>query len=295
MSPATRSRGALSDRARGQVKAADVTDTLRGLPGADERAHELVGHLGRDGVDVESPRPPEGPVPPRRGRRGSARGRSPRNPAAASLSRYSRSSSAPATQPIQSSTLRRISAGTSPRTTTSDTARRPPGFSTRNASDKTRSLSAERLITQLEMMTSTEFDGQGDLLDLSLEELHVGRAGLPLILAGEGEHLVGHVEAVRLARRSHAAGGQEHVDAASRSEIENGLARLELRQRGRIPAAERGGSGLGRQRGRVTVRVDTGGDRIALTTGRGRAAAGATARPRSLGARPARTSPSRCP
>src|SRR6266851_1280279 len=63
-------------------------------------------------------------------------------PAAASLSRYSRSSSAPATQPIQSSTLRRISAGTSPRTTTSDTARRPPGFSTRKASDKGASLGA---------------------------------------------------------------------------------------------------------------------------------------------------------
>ena len=48
--------------------------------------------------------------------------------------RYSPSSSAPATQPTHSSTLRRISAGTSPRTTTSETAKRPPGFSTRNAS-----------------------------------------------------------------------------------------------------------------------------------------------------------------
>src|SRR5215831_18263322 len=45
----------------------------------------------------------------------------------------------------------------------SDTARRPPGFSTRNASRKTLSLSADRLITQFEMMTSTELSGSGML------------------------------------------------------------------------------------------------------------------------------------
>ena len=71
------------------------------------------------------------------------------------------SSSAPAMQPTQSSMLRRISAGTSPRMTTSETANRPPGLSTRKASRKTRSLSAERLMTQLEMITSTELSGSG--------------------------------------------------------------------------------------------------------------------------------------
>src|SRR5215469_8632726 len=49
-------------------------------------------------------------------------------PALPSLARYSPSSSAPATHPIQSSTLRRICGGTSPRTTTSDTAKRPERF-----------------------------------------------------------------------------------------------------------------------------------------------------------------------
>ena len=63
--------------------------------------------------------------------------------------------------PTHSSTLRRISGGISPRTTTSDTANRPPGFSTRNASASTRSLSADRLMTQFEMMTSTELSGSG--------------------------------------------------------------------------------------------------------------------------------------
>ena len=57
--------------------------------------------------------------------------------------------------------LRRMAAGTSPRTTTSDTANRPPGLSTRNASANTFRLSAARLMTQFEMMTSTEASGSG--------------------------------------------------------------------------------------------------------------------------------------
>ena len=64
-------------------------------------------------------------------------------------------------QPTHNSRLRRMSAGTSPRTTTSDTANRPPGFSTRKASRSTASLSLDRLMTQFEMMTSTELSGSG--------------------------------------------------------------------------------------------------------------------------------------
>src|SRR5712664_2138096 len=60
-------------------------------------------------------------------------------------------------QPTQSSMLLRMAAGTSPRTTTSEMAKRPPGLRTRKASRRTRSLSPERLMTQLEMITSTEF------------------------------------------------------------------------------------------------------------------------------------------
>jgi hypothetical protein len=50
---------------------------------------------------------------------------------------------------------------TSRRMTTSDTANRPPGFRTRNLSRKTASLSTERLITQFEMITSTDRSGSG--------------------------------------------------------------------------------------------------------------------------------------
>src|SRR5688500_13236869 len=71
------------------------------------------------------------------------------------------SSSAPATHPIHNSMLLLTGPGTSPRTTTSDTANRPPGLRTRNASARTFFLSADRLITQLEMMTSTDASGRG--------------------------------------------------------------------------------------------------------------------------------------
>ena len=71
---------------------------------------------------------------------------------------------------------KRLPACRRPRTTTSDTAKRPPGFSTRKASAMTRSLSADRLITQFEMITSTELSGSGMLLDLALQELDVRRA-----------------------------------------------------------------------------------------------------------------------
>jgi len=47
--------------------------------------------------------------------------------------------------------------------TTSDTPTRPPGFRTRNVSANTASLSTGRLITQLEITTSTVFAGSGML------------------------------------------------------------------------------------------------------------------------------------
>src|SRR5438045_1613673 len=82
-------------------------------------------------------------------------------PTLVNFATYSWSFSAPAIQPTQRSSDLRTSSGTSPFTTTSETANRPPGLSTRNASRNTLSLSAERLITQLEMITSTDSSGSG--------------------------------------------------------------------------------------------------------------------------------------
>ena len=232
---------------------------------------------------------------PRHGRRASARARSPRSRPRRAWPGTRSSSSAPATQPIHSSMLRRISAGTSPRTTTSDTAKRPPGLSTRNASASTRSLSAERLITQLEMITSTESSGSGIALDLALEELDVVDAGLALVLARQRQHLVGHVEPVGLAGGADPPRGEQHVDAAAGAEVEHRLARVELGQRGRVAAAERGRHRLCGERRGLALRVEVGGDRVALPPRDAAGAAAGRARPPPPAARPGRTSPSRSP
>ena len=85
----------------------------------------------------------------------------PVNPAAASPARYSDLDSAPAMHPTYdpaaalSAALRWSSA------TTSETPIRPPGTSTRNISARTAGLSVDRLITQLEITTSTDASGSG--------------------------------------------------------------------------------------------------------------------------------------
>ena len=57
--------------------------------------------------------------------------------------------------------------------------------------------------------------GQRDVLDRSLQELDVVDPGLALVVTGQLEHLVRHVEPVCLARGADAPGGEEHVDAAA--------------------------------------------------------------------------------
>ena len=85
-------------------------------------------------------------------------------PASLSSRSYSSFSSAPETQPDHASMLLTSSAGSlplSPRNTMSETAKRPPGLRTRNASEITLGLSVERLMTQLEITTSTWSSGSG--------------------------------------------------------------------------------------------------------------------------------------
>ena len=109
--------------------------------------------------------------------------------------------------------------------------------------------------------------GQRDRLDLTAQELDVLDAGLALVGAGELEHLVGHVEAVGLAARADPARGQQDVDAAARTEVEDGLAFLELRDRGRIAAAERRELGGLGQRLAIVARVEARAEDVALLVG----------------------------
>ena len=127
-------------------------------------------------------------------------------------------------------------------------------------------------MTQFEMMTSTELSGSGICSISPFRNSTLVDARLPLVLARQREHLVGHVEPVRLAGRADAPRRQQHVDAAAGAEIEHGLARLQLGERRRIAAAERRDHGFDRQRADLLGAVQIRRDRVAA------ARAAATAR-----------------
>ena len=73
---------------------------------------------------------------------------------------------------------------------------------------------------------------------LALEELHVRRARLGSVVARQVEHLRCHVQAIDVTGGTDALGGQQHVDAAARAQVEDGLARVELSEGGRIATAQ---------------------------------------------------------
>src|SRR5271165_1609613 len=131
-------------------------------------------------------------------------------------------------QPTQSSMSRRTPSGIAPRVTTSETAKRPPGLSTRKASRRTRSLSAERLITQFEMITSTELSGSGICSISPLRNLNVGCARFGTVAFGKLQHLVGHVESVSESGRADPLCGQQDVDSAAAPEVEHGFSGFKL-------------------------------------------------------------------
>ena len=64
-------------------------------------------------------------------------------------------------QPVHSCMSARVASSMSGSAITSETAKRPPGRSTRAVSASTLRLSALRLITQFEITTSTDSSGSG--------------------------------------------------------------------------------------------------------------------------------------
>ena len=144
-------------------------------------------------------------------------------------------------QPVHAAMSARVASSMSGSAITSETANRPPGRSTRAASRSTCGLSAERLITQLEITTSTLASGERDVLEIALDELDVLHAGLGGVGARQLEHLVGHVEPDRLARRGDAPRGDQHVGTGAGAEVEHGLALAQLGDRGGHPATQRRG------------------------------------------------------
>ena len=85
----------------------------------------------------------------------------PVNPADRSWRRYCAAVTVPVVQPARCSAAARKAGSVSSPAMTSLTPSRPPGRSTRNASASTRGLSADRLITQLEITASTCPSGSG--------------------------------------------------------------------------------------------------------------------------------------
>ena len=136
---------------------------------------------------------------------------------------------------------RRTASGTSPRTTTSETAKRPPGFSTRNASRSTRRLVGRQVDDAVGDDDVDAAVGQRDVLDLSLQELDVRRA----------RPSAGSRAPARASRRScrdrtpcrwaRRAGPTAARRCRRRTQVEHRLAWLQLDQRRRIAAAERRG------------------------------------------------------
>lgn len=122
-------------------------------------------------------------------------------------------------------------------------------------------LGERRVLVRTEVddaVTDDDVDGavgQRDLLDVALQKLDIVHLGSDGVAAREIQHLIRHVEAVRLACGSDALGGEDHVDAASGTEVKDSLTLLQLRERGRVAASERGEKSLGRHLGRLELVV----------------------------------------
>ena len=116
--------------------------------------------------------------------------------------------------------------------------------------------------------------GQRNVFNFAFQKFDVFNARFALVFVGESQHLVGHVESIGFAGGADAPGGEQHVDAAARAEIENGFARLQFRERRRIAAAERGQQRFFRDLASLGGVVKISGDGIAATGRSARAAAG---------------------
>ena len=82
--------------------------------------------------------------------------------------------------------------------------------------------------------------GQRDVLDMAVQEAGVGDSRLRCASTGEGEHVGAGVQAVGGADGADSAGGEQDVQAAAGTEIQDSLARLEDGHRQGITAAQTG-------------------------------------------------------
>ncbi len=118
----------------------------------------------------------------------------------------------------------------------------PPVCSTRNTSRKTCGLSVERLMTQLEITTSTEASSTGRASIVPSRNSTFARPvvakNLTAFLRARAEHLRRHVHADGAARVAHLLGRQEHVLARAAAQVQHHVAGGDVRKRQRVAAGE---------------------------------------------------------
>ena len=176
---------------------------------------------------------------PRRGRSGSARCRCSRSRPPRASPRYSPPPARRPRSPTHKRMLFRISGGNLAARDHVGNGEAPAGL------QHAEGLAQDAVLVRRQVDHAVGNDhvhrvvGQRDVLDLALQELDVLDARLPLVLARQGQHLVGHVEAVGLAAGRNPPGRQQHVDAAAAAQVQHRLARLQLGQGRRIAAAQR--------------------------------------------------------
>ena len=122
----------------------------------------------------------------------------------------------------------------------SEMPRRPPGRSTRKLSAKTAGRSVDRLITQLEMITSTELSGSG-IASIWPRRNSTFSAPAARALARARSSISSVMSRpYALPGRADPAGRQQHVDAAARAQVQHRLTRPQVRHRDRVAAAQAG-------------------------------------------------------
>src|SRR5436190_7334693 len=120
---------------------------------------------------------------------------------------------------------------------------------------------------------------QRNVFNGAFQKLDVRDAGLFLILPGQGQHFVGHVQAISFARGPDAFGRKDDVNAAAGAKVEHHFAGLELSEGRGIATAERSGHSFFGQGALFRVAVKVFGDGVAAAERRASAAAsGAPAR-----------------
>ncbi len=133
----------------------------------------------------------------------------------------------------------RVASSMSSSATTSETAKRPPGRSTRAASRENDRLVGGQVDDAVGDHDVDRRVGQRDVLEVAAEELDVVDAGLGRVGAGQVEHLVGHVQPDRRAAGATRRAEMQHVGAAAGAEVEHCLAGVQVGNGGRHAAAQR--------------------------------------------------------